>query len=83
MHTRQTAITVAVVGFFVLAAVGWLRGSSVFACATRALVGAVVLFVLVRLVSRILLRIVADAIIRSAAQQGDQQEPDSEQEPQS
>ena len=76
-------MTIAILGFFALATLGWLRGSSMFACATRGLVGAVVLFVLVRVVSRILVRIVADTIIRNAAQQGAQQESGSEQEPES
>ena len=69
MRTRQTAMTIAILGFFVLAGVGWFRGSSMYACATRGLVGAAVLFVLVRLVNRVLVRIVADTIIRSASRQ--------------
>lgn len=81
MHTRRIAVTVAIVGFFALAAVGWVSGLSVYACATRALVGAGVLFVLVRLVSRVLLRIVADAIIRNAAARDAAQGQVREREP--
>ena len=67
---RQLAFIVAAMGFFGLAIVGWISSQPVFTCAVRALIGAVVLFVVVTLAGRVALNIVADAILRSRLKQG-------------
>jgi len=67
MSARRLAVTIAVLGFFVLAAVGWCAGLSTDACAVRAAVGMVVLYVMVRVAHRVVVSIVADAIVRNAA----------------
>lgn len=69
MKARQLAITVAVLGFFVLAIVGWCSGLSTDACALRALVGMVALYGMVRVATRVVVRIMADALVRKAAEQ--------------
>jgi len=62
---RRYAITVSVAGFFVLAGIGCLADVPPFVCATRALVGAVCLYVMVHLAGRAVLNILIDAIVRS------------------
>ncbi len=61
---RQWAISVAAVGFFGLAAVGWLCGQPPLICALRAAAGAVVLYVVVRVATRLALNILVDAVMR-------------------
>ena len=69
MRKRQRAITVAVVGAFALALVGWCSGLAPHTCAIRAGVGMVALYLMVRVAGRIIAGIIADAIVRSASDQ--------------
>ena len=55
----------AVVGFFVLAAIGWLHGVPVWACSVRSIAGAFVLYVTLQLAGRL-----AAAVLASAAVSG-------------
>mgnify|MGYP006288078597 CR=1 FL=1 len=64
---RRIAVRIAVVGFFVLAAVGWACGRSPLTCATRAVIGAVILFVLTRISVRVLTAALADAMVDGAS----------------
>jgi len=64
---RRTPVTVAVLGFFVLAGVGWFSGVAPFLCGIRALIGAAVLYVLARIAGRVLVHIMADAMLRGSA----------------
>ena len=67
---RRLAFSVAAMGFFGLAVVGWISKQPVFTCAVRALIGAGVLFVVVTLAGRLVLNIMADAILRSRLKEG-------------
>jgi hypothetical protein len=60
---KRTAVAVAVLSFFVLALVGWACGIPPHACAIRALVGAAVLLVLVRMAGSILIDMAVDALL--------------------
>ena len=60
---------VAVVGFFVLAFVGWASDVPLFACSTRALVGAAALYVVTTIAGRLVIRVVTDEILRNAQRQ--------------
>jgi uncharacterized membrane protein YgcG len=64
---RKAALTVAVLGFFALAFVGWAHGAAPLDCGLRALLGATVLYVLVRVGERLVFSIMIDAIVRSVA----------------
>jgi hypothetical protein len=65
---RRIAMRVALIGLFGLAFVGWACGLTPLACATRALVGAVVLYVLARLAARVVVAALAEAAARSPRQ---------------
>ena len=62
---RHVATMTAVVGFFVLAFVGWFNDVDVFICGMRALGGAVVLYVVVGVAGTIAIRIIADAAVQA------------------
>ena len=62
---RHMAAMTAVIGFFVLAFVGWFNGVGVFICGMRALGGAVVLYLIVGVGGTIVTRIIADAAVRA------------------
>ena len=62
---RQLAATVAVIGFFALAFVGWFNGVPVFICGMRALGGAVAIYMVVGLAGTVAIRIIADAAVQA------------------
>ena len=62
---RYLAIMTAVIGFFVLAFVGWFNEVDVFICGMRALGGAVALYLVVGLGGTIAVRIIADAVVQA------------------
>ena len=68
MLTRRIAITVAVIGFFALAIMGWCSGLTPYVCGMRALGGMTALYVMMRLASWVVVHIVADAIVRTTSQ---------------
>jgi hypothetical protein len=63
---NRTAVQVAVAGLIVLALVGALTGVPPLVCSMRALAGALVLYVLVRLVGHVTVSLVAQALTASA-----------------
>ena len=66
---KVAAMTVAAAGFFVLALVGWVSRVPVFTCGMRALAGAAMLYVLVRLVGALLMWIVVEAAVKDKIRQ--------------
>ena len=60
---RQVAITISVIGFFVLAFVGWFSDVPMFTCGLRALAGAGVLYVVVTLAGTTALRVFVHAMM--------------------
>jgi hypothetical protein len=66
---RHFATMTAVIGFFVLAFVGWFNEVDVFICGMRALGGAVALYLVVGLAGTIIVRIIADAAVQSQVDQ--------------
>lgn len=64
---RRISLSIAVAAFFIMAIVGWLSGVEPFTCGLRALVGAVVLYVLAKMGGRIVLRMMADAIMSGSS----------------
>ena len=71
---KQTAVTIAVMGFFVLAGVGWVAGLSPSDCAFKALLGAAALYVLTKLAGRMVVNIMVSTIVSantSAAASGE------------
>ncbi len=69
----QWAVTAAVMGFFLLAFAGWLGGCTIFRCAVRGLIGAVVIFVAVRLLLKLFVRIVAETMAKGQMSGQDQE----------
>lgn len=67
-HIRTAAIRLAVLLFFVMAVAGWLWGCSPAVCATRALGGAVVMYAVVQIAGRIIVKILIDAVVDSQIQ---------------
>lgn len=45
LHVRSIAVSIAVVCFFSIAIVGWVSGNSPFICCKRALIGAVLAYI--------------------------------------
>ena len=64
---RRLAIMAAVISFFCLAAVGSLCEVPPFACAIRALVGAVVVFVLIKIVGGVFINIMVDTVVKNSS----------------
>ena len=64
---RRISLSIAVAAFFIMAIVGCLSGVEPFTCALRALAGAVVLYVLAKMAGRIVLRMMADAIMSGSS----------------
>lgn len=62
---RNIAVSISVVSFFLLALVGWCSGLPVFVCSMRALAGAAVLYVIVKVAGRLILAVMVDAVIKS------------------
>ncbi len=60
---KQTAMTVAVVGFFVLAGVGLFAGLSTFDSAAKALMGAAVLYILTTMAGRMVVNVMVQTIM--------------------
>ncbi len=64
---RRWAFKIAVLGFFALALIGWACELSPLSCALRALGGAAVLFVALKIAGRIAAVIVADGLVKSVS----------------
>lgn len=62
---RKIAVYSAVLVLFVLAAVSWLYGCGQGVCASRALLGAIVIYVMVSLAGRLVMRIIIGAMVES------------------
>ena len=62
---RMISIQLAVLIFFAMALTGWLWGCSPAVCGTRALGGAIVMYIVVQIAGRIVLKIIIDAIAES------------------
>lgn len=59
------AVYLAVFVFFMMAVAGWLFGCSPALCGSRALIGAVVVYGMVQLSGRIVIRILLHAMVES------------------
>ncbi len=62
---RRYSVSIAVVGFFILAGVGYGCGVPLLVCGLRALAGGVALFVMAHVAGRIVIGILADAMVRA------------------
>lgn len=61
--TRQVAVILAALVFFVMALAGWLSGHEPAVCARRGMIGAVILYLTVRVAGNLVLRILVAAMI--------------------
>ncbi len=60
---KRIAVTLSVMVFFAIAIVGWACGLSPYACSVKAVVGAIMIYVVARLAGRFVVRIVADVMV--------------------
>ena len=67
---RRYSISIAVVGFFILAGVGYGCDVPLLTCGLRALAGGVALFVMGHVAGKIVIDIVADAMVRAKHKEG-------------
>ena len=58
---RHVSFMAAIIGFFVLAAIGWLHEVPTWACSVRAIAGAFVVYVTLQLAGRMMAAILASA----------------------
>ena len=65
LNTKQIAITIAVVIFFILSAIGSFSGLSPFACGKRAIAGAAVAYIMAAVAVKAINAILLNAIIES------------------
>ena len=62
---NRWAVTAAVMGFFALAFVAWLGGCTTFRCAIRGLIGAGIVYVLVRFALKVLVNVIAETLAKT------------------
>ena len=62
---RRYAVSIAVIGFFVLGAVGCACDVPMSVCAMRAAVGAVALYILTMIAGKMILNVVVSAMVRN------------------
>ena len=67
LHVRSIAVSIAVICFFVLSMVGWIWGLSPFVCCKRALIGAVLAYIVGGWAVRAINAILVNAMIASHA----------------
>lgn len=65
---RAIAIRLSAMLFFIMALTGWLCGHEPGVCAQRALIGAVALYLVVRIAGNLAVRILLEAMARDQAQ---------------
>jgi hypothetical protein len=65
---KRLALILAIMGFFLMACVGWACGQEPLVCAIRSAVGAVALYVIMRLAGGLAVRILVDAVMRNPSQ---------------
>ncbi len=71
---KRVALSIAVMGFFVLALVGWLGGCTMFTCGVRALIGAGVIFLIVRIAFKLLVGVIADTMVKARMSRDEESE---------
>ena len=69
LNVRSISVSVSVIFFFTLGFVGWLSDLSTYVCCKRALIGAVISYVLISWIIRLINAILMDAIIESQVNQ--------------
>ena len=65
LNIRSIATSVAVLGFFVLAMIGWFSGLTPFTCCKRSLIGALLAYAATTVAIRIINAILINAIVSS------------------
>ncbi len=68
-HVKSISASLAVLFFFMIAAIGWLAGRTPFTCCKRAVLGAAVVYVISSIVMRIVNRILIDAMLKAQMKQ--------------
>lgn len=69
VHVRSIAVSIAVICFFGVSFIGWVSGLSPFTCCKRALIGAVLGYVIAVCAIKAINAILIDAMIKSQMNQ--------------
>lgn len=69
LNVRSISVSISVMFFFTLSFIGWLSGLSTYVCSKRALIGAVISYILISWIVRLINAILMDAIITSQVNQ--------------
>ena len=65
LNPRSIATSVAVLGFFALAIIGWFNGLTPFTCCKRSLTGAILAYVVTTVTVKIINAILINAMVTS------------------
>ena len=63
LNIRSFAVNISVISFFFLSIIGWISGLSPFVCCKRAMIGAVLVYIIAIFIVRVINIILLDAII--------------------
>lgn len=77
LHTRSIAVSVTVICFFGVAIIGWLSGRSPFTCGKRAVIAAVVVYIVASLAVKAINAILINAMIADQMRRSQQKEGNS------
>jgi hypothetical protein len=69
LNTRSISVSVAVICFFGIAVTGWINGLSSFACCKRAMVAAIIMYIVTSLAVKVINAILISAMINNQMNQ--------------
>ena len=69
LHVKSTSVSIAVVCFFVIAFVGWFTGLEPLICGKRAVIGAIIAYIITRILVNIINGILISALVRFRMEQ--------------
>lgn len=68
-HVKSVSVSLAVLFFFVISVIGWVVNLTPFVCCKRALLGAVITYVVATVAIKIINRVLIDAMVQARMNQ--------------
>ncbi|MHC5083874.1 MAG: hypothetical protein ACYTET_08065 [Planctomycetota bacterium] len=68
-NIKRVAVQIAVLIFFVMALTGWISGHPIATCASRALLGAVAIYCIVRVAGQLVVKVIISALVDEQVRQ--------------
>ena len=65
LHPRSVSVSISIVCLFMISFIGWFAGLSPFTCCKRAIVGAVVAYIVTKITVNMINRILMSALVES------------------